>query len=95
VPRVIATAPDPARIKLDKAGYFVIQPQDGAILVEHYDYKDRLIRVIEGKDARTIYWTLINNGWVSKMDHAAYLGKELLRAELSLKHGFPFVQDAA
>lgn len=95
IPRVFATAPDPNRIKLDKGGYFVIVPQEGAILVEHYDYKDRLQRIIEGKDARTLYWTLISNGWVTRMDHASYLGKELLRAELSQKHGFPFVQDAA
>ena len=95
IARVFATAPDPERIKLDKGGYFVIQPQAEAILVEHYDYKDRLLRIIEGRDARTIYWTLINNGWVTKMDHAAYIGKELLRAELSRKHGFAFIQDAA
>lgn len=95
IPRVYATAPDPNRIKLDKGGYFVIVPQDSVILVEHYDYKDRLQRIIEGKDARTLYWTLINNGWVTRMDHAAYLGKELLRAELSQKHGFAFIQDAA
>ncbi len=95
IPRVFATAPDPERIKLDKGGYFVIQPLEGAILVEHYDYKDRLLRIIEGRDARTLYWMLINNGWVTRMDHAAYLGKELLRAELSQKQGFPFVQDAA
>jgi tetrahydromethanopterin S-methyltransferase subunit A len=95
VPRVIATAPSPDRIKLDKGGYFVISIDDGAILVEHYDYRERLQHVIEGNDARTIYWTLINNGWVTKLDHAAYLGKELARAELSIKRSFDFVQDGA
>jgi tetrahydromethanopterin S-methyltransferase subunit A len=94
-PRVIATAPSPDRIKLDKGGYFVIGIDEDAILVEHYDYGERLRHVIEGNDARTIYWTLIDNGWVTKLDHAAYLGKELARAELSIKRSFDFVQDAA
>ena len=94
-PRIIATAPSPDRIKLDKGGYFVINLADGAIVVEHYDYKERLLHVIEGKDARTIYWTLIDNGWVTKLDHAAYLGKELARAEFSIKHDVDFEQDGA
>jgi tetrahydromethanopterin S-methyltransferase subunit A len=95
VERVIATGTDPQHIELDKAGYFVIHIEGDALLVEHYSYKDKLIRVIEGRDARSIYLTLIRNGWVSKLDHAAYLGKELARAESSIKHGLVFVQDGA
>ncbi len=64
-------------------------------LVEHYSYKEKLIRTIEGQDARRVYLTLIRNGWVSKLDHAAYLGKELTKAELSLKHNFDYLQDGA
>jgi tetrahydromethanopterin S-methyltransferase subunit A len=94
-PHVVATAPAPERIKLDKGGYFVIAPREDCLYVEHYDYKDRLVRTIEGKDARTVYWTLIQNGWVTKLDHAAYLGKELARAEASRRTGLPFTQDAA
>ena len=90
---VIAAGEDPMRIKLDKAGYFVINIENDMLLVEHYNYKEKLIRTIEGKEARSIYLTIVRNGWVSKLDHAAYLGKELARAELSIKHGFDFVQD--
>lgn len=93
VPRIVAKGTDPKRIKLDKAGYFVVNLVNDGILVEHYDYKEKLIRVIEGKDARSIYLTLVANGWVTKLDHAAYLGKELTKAELSLKHGFEYLQD--
>jgi len=57
--------------------------------------KERLLHVVEGKDARTIYWTLINNGWVTQLDHAAYLGKELAQAEFSIKYGVDFKQDGA
>lgn len=85
------------KVEMDKAGYFVIipQPQKGVITMEHYSYDNRLLRVIEGKDARSIYWTIIKNGWVTRLSHAAYLGKELMKAELSIKLGFRYVQDGA
>ncbi len=95
VERVFATGTDPRHIKLDKAGYFVIHIDGDTLLVEHYDYQDSLIRVIEGRDARSIYLTLIRNGWVSTFDHAAYVGKELARAQRSMEQGIPFIQDGA
>lgn len=90
-------AAEPSKVEMDKAGYFVILPRmdKKIILVEHYDYENRLLRVIEGKTARSIYWSIIRNRWVSQLSHAAYLGKELARAELSLKMGFKYVQDGA
>lgn len=94
-PFVAAAAPAPDRIKLDQAGYFVIHAVGNRIVVEHYDYQERLLRSVEGSDARSLYWTLIGNGWVTKLDHAAYLGKELARAERSVKEGLDFVQDGA
>jgi hypothetical protein len=36
----------------------VIHASGAGIIVEHYDYRQRLLRVIKGKDARSIYWTL-------------------------------------
>jgi tetrahydromethanopterin S-methyltransferase subunit A len=94
-PHLVATSPLSDHIKLDKGGYFVINIQNGVIVVEHYDYKERLLHVIEGKDARALYWTLIDKGWVTKLDHAAYLGKELARAEFSIEHGVDFEQEGA
>jgi tetrahydromethanopterin S-methyltransferase subunit A len=93
VERIAAKGEDPMRIKLDKAGYFVVNIENGAILVEHYSYKEKLLRIIEGEDARSIYLTIVRNGWVSKLDHAAYIGKELSKAELSIRHGFQYLQD--
>lgn len=90
-------AKEPSNIIMDKAGYFVILPipEKNLINVEHYSYDNTLLRVIEGKDARSIYWTIIENKWVTFLSHAAYLGKELAKAELSLKNGFKYVQDGA
>ena len=90
-------AKEPERIQMDKAGYFVILPlpEKGIISVEHYSYDDKLLRAIEGKSARSLYWTIIENNWVTQLSHAAYLGKELAKAELSLMRGFRYVQDGA
>jgi len=101
-PATISTAPTiqaqpPTRVELDKAGYFVVLPraENGHLVVEHYAYNNKLLRTIEGRDARSIYSTIIQNGWVTQLSHAAYLGKELARAELSLKVRDKFVQDGA
>ena len=87
----------PAKINMDRAGYFVIipQPQKKTIVVEHYTYDNLLRHIIEGKDARSIYHTIIEQKWVTQLDHAAYLGKELMKAELSIKIGFHYIQDGA
>lgn len=86
-----------AKAQLDKTGYFVIipQPEKDIITAEHYSYDNKLLRVIEGKNARDIYFTIIENKWVILLSHAAYLGKELEKADLSIKLGFKYIQDGA
>ncbi len=95
-PKVIASEPS-GPVVMDKAGYFVIMPQADKhlITVEHYAYDNTLLRAIEGANARAVYMTIVSNSWVSELSHAAYLGKELAKAELSLQHGFKYVQDGA
>ncbi|MCX8124420.1 MAG: hypothetical protein N3F66_09670 [Spirochaetes bacterium] len=91
----VIQAQNPQIVEMDKAGYFVIltKPEKQIIIVEHYSYDNTLLRVIEGKDAKSIYGTIIKNGWVSQLSHAAYLGKECIKAELSIKLGFKYIQD--
>jgi tetrahydromethanopterin S-methyltransferase subunit A len=95
-PMIVAIEPSDA-VKMDKAGYFVIIPlaDRGVINVEHYAYDNSLLRVIEGTTTPAIYNMIINSGWVTELSHAAYLGKELVKAELSLQQGFKYVQDGA
>ena len=94
---ITAKFKDPQKVKLDRAGYFVIVPKAelGIILVEHYNYANQLLRVIQGDNARDIYWTILENNWVSEMSHAAYLGKELTAAQMSMQLGFKYIQDKA
>ncbi len=94
-PVVVILAKYPKKLVLDKEGYFVIIPSEEkeTIIVEHYAYDNRHLHTIEGDDAPAIYGTIIKNGWVSELSHAAYLGRELAKAELSMEHGFKFIQD--
>jgi len=90
-------AEEPAKIMMDPLGYFVIIPdyEKNIITVEHYSYDNKLQHIIQGKDARSIYYTIIKNDLISQFYHAAYLGKELEKAELSIKMRFKYVQDSA
>ncbi len=84
------------KIEIDKAGYFVIIPKaPDKVVVEHYSNSNKLQRTIEGKDSSSIFSTIIENGWVTQLSHAAYLGSELAKVELSLKLGYRYVQDQA
>jgi tetrahydromethanopterin S-methyltransferase subunit A len=96
IPKTVVTEPSEV-VKLDKTGYFVIVllPDKGVIDVEHYAYDNTLLHVIEGTSARAIYTAIINGGWVTELSHAAYLGKELAKAEYALQHGGTYVQDGA
>lgn len=93
VERVLAASGISYEPQKDKAGNFYISVQNKKIVVEHFSPKNELLRVIEGNGARDLCITLIRNGWVSKLDHAAWLGRELLRAELAMHSGSEFVAD--
>lgn len=85
------------RLVLDKAGYFVIYPdrRTKRLVIEHYTNKGVLTCILEGESTGALYGEVIERQLVTRLDHAAYLGQELARAEMSLKNGTAFVQDAA
>lgn len=89
--------PEAARLILDRAGYFIIFPDSRAnrLVVEHYTIQGELNCVLEGNSTGALYSEAIARELVTQLDHAAYLGRELARAERSLLDGTPFVQDAA
>jgi tetrahydromethanopterin S-methyltransferase subunit A len=94
VERLQARAPN--TLHLDKAGFFVVLPQaaTGSIICEHYENSGRLAHVIEGRHAAPIAATVIQEGLVTQLDHAAYLGRELAKAEIALQTGSHYEQDA-
>jgi len=87
----------PARMVNDPAGYFVVyvDRHRGILSLEHYDNNGVLNAVIEADQAASLYIPAIEMGLISRLDHAAYLGQELARAEEALRTGAPYIQDAA
>jgi tetrahydromethanopterin S-methyltransferase subunit A len=67
----------------------------GILSLEHYDNDGVLNAVIEADQADSLYIPAIEMGLISRLDHAAYLGRELARAEEALRTGAPYIQDAA
>jgi tetrahydromethanopterin S-methyltransferase subunit A len=87
----------PKRLQLDRAGFFIVlpQPQRGLIVCEHYENNGRLAHIIEGQRAALIAATVVERGLVTQLDHAAYLGRELAKAEAALRTSVTYEQDAA
>lgn len=90
-------AKEPERLTLDKAGYMVVYPdaRGKRLVLEHYNNQGVLDCALEGSTPAALYTTAIERGLVTRLDHAAYLGKELARAEDSLLTGKPYLQDHA
>lgn len=86
----------PVRMTPDPAGYFVVYPDAVRQLlsVEHYTNAGLLDGVVEGATPAECYMAVIDAGMISRLDHAAYLGQELARAEAALATG-SHVQDQA
>jgi tetrahydromethanopterin S-methyltransferase subunit A len=84
-------------LTLDPAGYFVIYPdwQRRRLAVEHYTNAGVLDCIVEGKTSAATYTTIIDRKLMTRLDHAAYLGRELARAESSLETGTAYIQDQA
>ena len=87
----------PARMMPDPAGYFVVYVDRArrSLSLEHYRKDGVLDGIIEGHTAAEVYTPAVDLGLLSRLDHAAYLGRELARAEAALDAGTPYVQDAA
>ncbi|WFN35709.1 dihydropteroate synthase-like protein [Methanogenium sp. S4BF] len=79
--------PVPEELVFDPRGNLRIGIEDGWIIAEHKGMAFR------GKKWDEVFHAILSDGRVSLMDHAAYLGKELYKAELSLRFGRSFEQD--
>lgn len=91
------TARPPKRLELDPSGFFVVllNRPGGLIVCEHYENDGTHTHTIEGKEAALVAATAVELGLVSRLEHAAYLGREVAKAESALRTGADYVQDAA
>ncbi len=81
--------------EMDKKGYFLIRVNRRKKQIDvGFCRKNNVIEMIlVGKKPQDIYFTAIEKNLLSRMDHAAYLGKELEKAYLALKYKLDYVQD--
>ncbi len=85
----------PDRMIPDPAGYFVIyvDRDRGVLTLEHYTNEGMLDALFDGSSAAELYTPAIERHFVSRLDHAAYLGRELAGAEGALHTGATYRQD--
>jgi dihydropteroate synthase-like protein len=80
---------------MDMLGWYkiLVDRMNDDIVAIHFDRSESPDVVVRGKNAREVYQTIIREGLVGKLDHAAYLGKELHKAELAVLLGRSYEQD--
>ena len=81
----------------DPAGYFLIlvDRRRRELCLEHYANSGVMDAIVTGRTAAELYTAAIDRQLVSRLDHAAYLGRELARAGEALRSGEAYVQGAA
>jgi tetrahydromethanopterin S-methyltransferase subunit A len=79
----------------DPVGYFLVfvDRAGETVRLEQYTAEHRQVRIIEGRGAEEICHTIVRTGQVTLLAHAAYLGRELAKAEAALKLGLEYEQD--
>ena len=95
-PETIVASRDPASAwKYDPVGYFLVfvNRGRGQLRVEHRTADHGLRTVFEGRRAEELCHTIVRRGDVTLLAHAAYLGRELAKAETALTLGLEYEQD--
>ncbi len=95
-PKVVEARPQERREWVhDPEGFFVVllDRETGSIACEHYTKDGRHDETIRGPRAADVANTAIRRGLLARLDHAAYLGRELAKAEAALALTLPYIQD--
>jgi len=88
--------------KMDPKGYFLINIDKKNFFIQVGYCKfttlgnspvNDMVAIVKGKTAIEIVNTLIREKFISSLQHAADMGIELHKAELSLKYGLTYIQD--
>ena len=88
--------------KMDPKGYFLIavDRKKNFIRVGYCKFSKLgnspihdMVAIVKGRTAIEIVNTLIKKNFISTLQHAADMGIELHKAEMSLKHNFEYIQD--
>jgi dihydropteroate synthase-like protein len=82
---------------LDSKGIFKIfvDRAQNVLVAAHYNALNvtQPITIIKSKTAESMCARIVEMGLISKLDHAAYLGSELAKAEIAIRTGKDYIQD--
>jgi len=96
--KVVWASEKPEPAILDAEGMFKIAVDrvENVLVAVHYASleMDKPINIIKGKTAEGVYDKILQLGLVTRLDHAAYLGSELAKAEVALRTGKEYIQDS-
>jgi len=79
----------------DKNCFLLIRVKNNMIEVGICSYQYKLVKAYRGIEVQPLYKRIIDDGWITEMKHAAYLGMELQAAKNCLITGKKYVQRAA
>lgn len=81
---------------MDEKGYFLIRVNRERKILElaHCKKLGVIDCIFEGKKPQDVYYELHKAGLISRIDHAAYVGKELHKAFICLQKGLEYTQDS-
>ena len=93
---VIAEYDDMKEFVIDPAGYFLIRilPETNEIEVGFCRSGQKVEVIVRGRKPIDIYHNIMKLNLISRMEHAAYLGRELQKAYIAVQKGIKYVQDS-
>ncbi len=80
-------------LELDSNGYFLFEIEDEEIYAGLVNENNEMTLILRGKRAIDLFKAIINKKLVSSLDHAAYIGYELGKAEECLRKNKKYLQD--
>ncbi|MFH1722105.1 MAG: DUF4346 domain-containing protein [Candidatus Altiarchaeota archaeon] len=88
-------AKDGIELEFDPNGFIVVDvdSEKKKVILRLYGYDRKLKGRLEGLDYEVLMRKVLNDEWVSRLDHAGYLGRELQKAEIAIKNNLKYVQD--
>jgi dihydropteroate synthase-like protein len=96
---IINVTQEPATVRLDRAGFFTfhVDRERYLLIARHYTSETRETPSLEleGASAEQLINAILTRELITRFDHAAYIGRELTRAELALITGRPYIQEAS
>lgn len=92
---IVATRAPQSDWEYDPVGYYVVfvdRARD-TLRVEQYTQEHHLATVFEGRRSEELCHTILGRDGATVLAHAAYLGRELAKAETALALGLDYEQD--